>query len=439
MAEAVDALWERATLLAAHGKPELAEQLLRRLLEVDSEHAPGHALLAQLAADASRVDEALDLARRAIALEPELAYAHHGLAYVHWVREEYEAALKAALEACRLGSFEPNHHALAAQVLVAEKRWKDALAHTECGLELDASHVACLNLRALALRNLGRGDEARATVESALAEDPENAYTHLNQGWALLQQGDAKRAIAHFQESLRHDPSLDEARAGLVEALKARNPFYRLVLGWFLWLGRYTAARQRQILLGLFVASICGRNLLKTAGHPEAAEWVGYTWLGFVMATSCAVPFFNFLLLLHPIGRRALDPAARRNAILLGCAALACIGIAISDWVSPSKATEWGTWLCLVFLFPVAGLGTVREGWPLRVLQVFCAAGAAYVGWWIVRALAIESEFRVAPSSQRSDLRQDMSRHMEWFFHGLWSFVLSSWYVMLLSGRRRRR
>ena len=54
MAEAVDALWQRATLLAAHDKPELAEQLLRKLLEIDSEHAPAHTLLAQLAADLRR-------------------------------------------------------------------------------------------------------------------------------------------------------------------------------------------------------------------------------------------------------------------------------------------------------------------------------------------------------------------------------------------------
>ena len=67
----------------------------------------------------------------------------------------------------------------------------------------------------------------------SLAHDPENPYTHQARGFALLQQGDAKGALVHFQEALRRDPQSRGARAGLVEALKAQNPLYRVVLAWF--------------------------------------------------------------------------------------------------------------------------------------------------------------------------------------------------------------
>ncbi len=50
-------------------------------------------------------------------------------------------------------------------------------------------HAGCLNLRAMALVQLGRKDEASRTLGSALADDPENALTHANQGWALLHRG----------------------------------------------------------------------------------------------------------------------------------------------------------------------------------------------------------------------------------------------------------
>lgn len=438
MAEAVDALWQRATLAAAHDKPELAAQLLKKLLEVDPEHAPAHALLARLAVDGNRRDEALALARRGVALAPELAYAHHALAYVHWVREEGKAAIASAHEACRLAPHEPNHNALAAQIFASQHRWHDALVHAEWGLELDAAHTACLNLRAIALRNMGRGDEANATLEHALAEDPENAYTHQNQGWALLQRGDTKGAIAHFQEALRRDASLDGARAGLVEALKARNPFYRLVLSGFLWLSRYSAARQRQILLGLFVASFVGRRLLASAGHPEAARVAGYAWLGFVVVLTCIVPFFNFLLLLHPIGRHALGKVARRDAILLGLVVLAFVGIAVTDQITPSPATDLGFWLTLLLLFPVAGLGTVREGWPLRGLQAFCAIAAAFCVWCIASTFSLQGEAATATAARREELGSMLGRNATWSSYAMWSFVLSSWYVMFLSGRRRR-
>ena len=108
----------------------------------------------------------------------------------------------------------------------------------ERGLAIDPEHNVCTNLRAMALVQLGRKDEAAETLGSALANDPENALTHANQGWALLHQGDHQRALEHFREALRIDPELEWAQAGIVEALKAQYLIYRLMLRFFLWMGR---------------------------------------------------------------------------------------------------------------------------------------------------------------------------------------------------------
>ena len=90
-------------------------------------------------------------------------------------------------------------------------------------------------------RPQGRGG---ADAGSALANDPENALTHANQGWALLHRGDHAKALEHFREALRIDPELDWARAGIVEALKARHLIYRLMLRFFLWIGRQASVAQ---------------------------------------------------------------------------------------------------------------------------------------------------------------------------------------------------
>ena len=78
--------------------------------------------------------------------------------------------------------------------------------------------------------------QANATVEASLARDPDNPYTHQAQGFAMLQQGDAKRALKHFQEALRLSPGFEPARNGLLVALRAKNPAYRLLLRFFLWM-----------------------------------------------------------------------------------------------------------------------------------------------------------------------------------------------------------
>src|SRR5690606_22813560 len=152
-----------------------------------------------------------------------------------------------------------------------QERWDDAVQAADAGLAIEPQDTDCLNLRSLALTKLGRGKEATASVEASLAHDPNNPYTHQAIGFAKLHQGDAKQALVHFQEALRRDPTLDGARQGLVEALKAGNPIYRTVLGWFLWLERFEPQRRTQILIGIWIATMVLRRLLAKAGYENAA------------------------------------------------------------------------------------------------------------------------------------------------------------------------
>ena len=110
------------------------------------------------------------------------------------------------------------------------------------------------NLRASALVQLGRREEAGDTIDSALARDPENAFTHANHGWARLHAGDHRAAREHLREALRLDPELDWARQGMIEALKAGNPLYGLMLRYFLWTGRLSRRGQWAVVLGGYVA-----------------------------------------------------------------------------------------------------------------------------------------------------------------------------------------
>src|SRR3712207_7475219 len=53
---------------------------------------------------------------------------------------------------------------------------------------------------------------------------------HANRGWQEAHRGNYEQAMAHFREALRIDASLEWAREGVVEVLKARNPVYRVML-----------------------------------------------------------------------------------------------------------------------------------------------------------------------------------------------------------------
>src|SRR5262249_2378545 len=130
-----------------------------------------------------------------------------------------------------------------------------SLEAAERGLNAEAGHTGCANLRAMALNQLGRGAEAGRALHDALAQDPENAVTHANQGWTALQTGDAKKALEHFREALRLDPTNDWAKSGMVESLKAQYFVYRLMLKYQFYMSRLSGRRQWWTLIGIYVVA----------------------------------------------------------------------------------------------------------------------------------------------------------------------------------------
>lgn len=202
---------ERALLLLHQGRYDLAEPEARLALADDPDDAVAHAVLAQcLTGLAKYADEA----ERAVGLAPDLPLAHFALASARLHRNHFAEAEAAAREAVRLDPADPDHHAMVAAVHAAREDWRGTLAAADRGLEQDAEHGWCGNLRAMALVKLGRRAEAGATMEEALARDPDDAFTHANRGWGLLHEGDPARALEHFREALRLEPGLDYARAG---------------------------------------------------------------------------------------------------------------------------------------------------------------------------------------------------------------------------------
>ena len=242
-------------------------------------------------------------------------------------QERLKEAEAAAQEAIRLDPDNANYLGLLASIEMGRRRWAAALEAADRGLALDPEHAQCTNLRAMALVQLGRKDEARETLGSALANDPENALTHANQGWALLHRGDHQQALEHFREALRIDPELDWARAGIVEALKARHLIYRLMLRFFLWIGRQARVAQWVIILGFVFGP---RILARIARANPALEPFIFPVIvlifAFVMLTWIASPLFNFLLRFNRFGRLALSRDQRvASSWIGGCFLLAVV------------------------------------------------------------------------------------------------------------------
>ncbi len=362
----------RGAMLLDQSRPQQALDELQLHLAEFPDDAQAHALQARCLIELERYDEATAAAQTAIRLAPDTAAPHFTLAYVWLQRRRIAEAEDAIREAIQIDPDEPDFFALLSQILLERRKWTEALAAAEQGLQLDAEHEACNNLRAMALVRLGKRDEAGQTIDAVLARNPEDAFTHANQGWTLLQQGQPQKALGHFRESLRIDPTCDWAREGIVESLKARNILYRWMLAWFFWMAHLPVRVQFVVvIIGFF-----GYNALARFGqaNPEWQLWllpllIGY--IAFALMTWIADPLFNLLLRLDKDGRHALSDEQVQAANALGICLLLAFGSLA--WFF---ATLTPTPLSFAFLFglgliPLSAIWRCQTGWPRTSMLIF--------------------------------------------------------------------
>ena len=326
--------FDRARLLYSQSRLPQAEAELRQALLADPTDAHAHALLAMCLTDQERRDEAEREAREAVHRGPDEPFSHYAHAYVLLDRHRPAEAVGPIAEAIRLDPHNPSHHGLAAAAHFTQKHWQDALDAAERGLAIEPDHVQCANLRAQALVQLGRRADAHGTLEGLLAKAPENAVAHANRGWALLHAGQPTPAMESFREALRLDPTSEWARLGIVEAMKARNIVYRVLLKFFLAMSRLTGRGQWIVIIGLYILFRVLNSL--AAENPRLAPFILpflVLYVAFALMTWIAGPLFNLVLFTSRFGRQALSSEEKWSAGgvgLLLLAAIACLVVAFA-------------------------------------------------------------------------------------------------------------
>ena len=359
----------RALQLMQIDRHEAAEKELRQVLLADPNLAFAHSLLASCMLERKDFDGAQAEAQAAIGLEPDHPFAHYMLARVWKARGYADRAAQAVDEAIRLGPTDADFRAFRAVLYFEASQWQAALAAAEAGLKFDPEHGECNNLRAMALVKLGRKAEAGLTIDAALAREPENSWTHANKGWTLLESRQVAPALEHFREALRLEPTNDYARAGLVEALTARNPIYGFFLRYTLWMAKLPPKAQWGVMLGGYI----GNNWLSAFGrnNPEFTPYVmpiTYAYLAFVLFTWLAQPIFNLLLRAHPIGRHAIAPSDRLETNFFAGIILLAVTLFGLSWLPAFDGAGYVGIVTILLAVPLHVTFLCSAGWPRWVM-----------------------------------------------------------------------
>lgn len=321
-----DQRYVRAAILFQQHRFAEAERELRDLLTGDPARPDALHLLAAAMYQQDRYAEARLVAGQLLGLHPDSADAHGLLARIELADG---AAAKAEMHARQAVELEPGRsteHGVLAFVLLRRLDLERALESADRGLAIDPEDLQCLNIRAEVLARLGRKEEADRTIGKSLELDPENPYTHSNTGWAMLRRGDAPKALEHFREALRRDPMNEHAKAGLVEALKARYLVYRLWLRYVFWVSNLKGNVQFLLVVGFYILNRVLSGLIDQYPALGPVLWpLLIAYLLFAISTWILTPLSNLLLRLNPYGRLALD----REGTLSSTFAGATLGISL--------------------------------------------------------------------------------------------------------------
>jgi Tfp pilus assembly protein PilF len=199
--------------------------LWSHVLLVDPSSAVGHSAYSSLLFREGEVPEALDHARRAIALAPNYAEAHNDLG-VGLMRTGDPAG--GVVEFKRSLALKPTYHEAENNWGIAEAQQgnlAEALTHYERAVKLNPDYAdAHVNMGNLLVRER-KFDEALPHYAEALRIRPDEADAHFNWGVALAQQGKYGDAIPHFRAAVAIRPNFQVAldymdRASKLESSK---------------------------------------------------------------------------------------------------------------------------------------------------------------------------------------------------------------------------
>jgi TolB-like protein/tetratricopeptide (TPR) repeat protein len=174
-------------------------------------------------------EQAIALYKQALAIDPSYAPAWNGLANVYFGQMDLglmtiEQGLPLGLEAVNKAlehdpSFAPAYGQIALFEGLIERDYAAAAGHLEQGLALDPANLEVIGFASIVARRLGRMDLAIALAEYVLSRDPVNVDAYDSLGHAYRYSGRLDDSVAAFRKVLSLAPDAGWERTALGNVL----------------------------------------------------------------------------------------------------------------------------------------------------------------------------------------------------------------------------
>ncbi len=203
-----------------HGFLGDADELARRALAAEPDNAEAVHTLGLVAHQSGKLDEAIEHLRHAVSLDPDVALYHANLGEMCRMAGRTDEAIAAGRRALELNPDYPGALSNLGIALFDQGRFEEAVDHYDRALALQDDFVQAHSNRGNALQRLKRFAEAEPAYRRALELQPEFVDAWNNLGTCLRELGRPEEAEAAYREALKRKPNDPETLDNLALAVK---------------------------------------------------------------------------------------------------------------------------------------------------------------------------------------------------------------------------
>ena len=214
------------------GRREDALEIISHALASSSTAASCHATRGHILVDLGRIHEAIASYQSAIRLQPDDPETYLGLGIAWRAVNENAAAIEAYRRAIQLQPDFAKAHNNLGNALIAQDEWEGGAAAFRAALRFDPRDAIAMNNLGNALRELGRLDAAIESYRQCIALEPQRAALHSNLVYAVLFHPSYDRAAIQGEQQLWNERHAAPLRVHLAPHPNERSPHRRLRIGY---------------------------------------------------------------------------------------------------------------------------------------------------------------------------------------------------------------
>jgi len=222
--------------LAEHqaGRLAGAEEMYRAILDADQNHADARHLLALVAFQEGRLDEALAGIDLAIEKNAGVAMFHSNRGKILKSMDRNEDAAEAFGAGLRLAPGHPETLSDLAGAMIGTEDYDAALNFSSRAIALSPKLAPAHFNRGLASAAMGALPDAKISFQATLDIDPAFAPARFEMGKICHDEGDLDAAERHYDQAIRNDPTMSEALVNLANVQRASQRLEEAVENYLL-------------------------------------------------------------------------------------------------------------------------------------------------------------------------------------------------------------